>query len=107
MTAKKIMEDIILKLNKAGFSGGFYFYKKNECSCCYGLENTFFEINENIPSNWGIYGTNKFYYKISFKTGNQKEATRFRSIANKLVKKGFGRMAETAKSNFEAITINI
>lgn len=107
MNAKELMGEIIAKLNKAGFTGGFYFYKRGECSCCYGLKNTFFQVNGNIPKNWGVSDTGGFYYKISYNIDEKKKATEFRKIANKLARKMFGKLANTAKSNFNAIIINV
>ena len=105
--AKELMSEVISKLNTAGFTGGFYHYKDGECSCCYGLEKAFFEVNENIPQNWAIYGTSKFHYKFSYNLDDSKKAGEFRKIANKLVKKYFGKLAETAKNNFQAIVVNV
>lgn len=105
--AKEFMGEIIAKLNTAGFSGGFYKYKDGECSCCYGLKDTFFEVNENIPQNWGVHGTEDFYYKFTYEIENKERATEFRKIANRLARKYFGKIAQTAKSNFECIIINL
>lgn len=102
--AKELLGEMITKLNKAGFTGGFYHYKPGECSCCDGLENVDFQINENKPDNW-MGGENT--HKITYQTKDKARATQFRKIANKLVRKYFGRMAETAKSNFRAITITL
>ena len=79
--AKKFMSEIITKLNTAGFTGGFYKYKKEECSCCYGRKDSFFQINENMPHNWS--GN---YYKISYDYQDKDKASEFRKIANKLAK---------------------
>jgi hypothetical protein len=106
-TAKVLMGEVITKLNEAGFTGGFYHYQKRECSCCFGLKDTFFQINENVPENWAIHGPRHFFYQISYNTNDKAQATEFRKIANKLTKKAFGKMVETAKSNAEAIVVNI
>jgi len=107
-TAKELMGEIIAKLNTAGFTGGFYFFKEGECSCCFGrTDKDFFEVNENIPENWGIHGSNAFYYKINFKIDDKAKATEFRKIANKLSRKYFGKLAETATSNYKAIIIYV
>lgn len=105
--AKEFMSEVIAKLNKAGFSGGFYKYQENECSCCFGLKDTFFQVNENVPVNWGIYDTDKFYYKISYYSRDDSEMKRFRTVANKLVRKYFGKMADTAKGNHEAVIVYV
>jgi hypothetical protein len=107
MTSKELMGEIIAKLNKEGYKGGFYHYSEGECSCCYGPKDVDFYVNENIPENWGVYGTPSFYYKISYNFGDKDTATKFRKSANKLARKYFGKMAETARSNFYAIIINI
>ncbi len=107
MTAKELMGEVIAKLNKAGFIGGFYHYNKGECSCCYGLEDTLFQVNENTPENWGNYDSDSFLYKMTYKTSDEEKATKFRKSANKLVRKYFGKMADTAKSNFQAIIVHV
>lgn len=76
-----ILKDLVKYLNKKGFSGGIYYYKKGECSCCYGLKNKFFEINGNIPENWGRQDDLN-YHKITYKTDNTKKAETFRKLAN-------------------------
>ena len=48
---KEILNEISEKLNKLGYTGGVYYYKKSECSCCYGMDGFFF-INWNKASNW-------------------------------------------------------
>ena len=107
INAQELVSEIIAKLNKAGYTGGFYKYNKGECSCCYGLQGVDFEINQNIPGNWGISLTGGFYYKISYDIADEAKQTEFRKSANKLVRKYFGKMAETAKNNNQAIIINI
>jgi hypothetical protein len=66
---RHLLKDVCKELNEAGITGGLYFYKRNECSCCYGLDNVDFEINGNIPGNWGIYGDDKGYHKVNFTSG--------------------------------------
>jgi len=63
---KKRLNAAVSELNQLGISGGLYRYKAKECSCCYGLKGVSFEINENIPGNWGIYGTGEGYHKAIF-----------------------------------------
>lgn len=56
----------------AKVEGGMYFYKGSECSCCYGGRKANgtswdWEINGNIPQNWGVYDApESAYHKISF-----------------------------------------
>lgn len=78
----KKLEDVIKKLNEAGYTGGFYTFKDGECSCCYGLsDEVFFQINKNKPENWTCMN-----FKISYSNDNKRRAERFRVLANKLVK---------------------
>jgi hypothetical protein len=93
---KKIVEE----LNNAGFSGGLYTFKRWECSCCYGLEDVFFQINTNTPRNWN---NEDLQHKITYGDNtDRKEVERFRKLANKLVQK-YAFMYRLAKDTSEAI----
>ncbi len=67
---------VIDKMSKRGINGNIYHYNKGECSCCFGTDAKF-ELNDNIPHNWGIYDskdTRKAFHKITFDL-NVKQAT--------------------------------
>jgi len=55
---------MISELSLEKLKGMIFFYKEDECSCCYfpGTENDF-TINGNVPGNWGGY---KWEGKVSF-----------------------------------------
>lgn len=102
---KRKAKQLVKELNGLGFTGGLYYYKSGECSCCYGLEEKFFEINGNIPSNWGVYGSKNLYFKISYKY-NDARSDEFRNAANQLAVKIFGSAVELAKDTSQCVIIN-
>lgn len=104
---KEKISNLVYRLSELGYEGGLYFYKKNECSCCYGLKSGQYEINGNIPGNWGVSGTGGFYYKISYHSDDKKLNDKFRKDANREAVKIFGKdKVQTAKNTSRAIIIN-
>jgi hypothetical protein len=91
LTKIKDMSNIIKQLNNAGFTGGWFTFKKDECSCCFGLEGTFFQVNRNTPRNWGNWGTEFGRFKVTFKTEDEARALEFIAIANGIVEEKFKR----------------
>lgn len=71
---RKRFVNAIAEISAQGISGGLKKYKKNECSCCYSLRDTFYQINENIPGNWSIFDAKEGYHKISFTMGSNEKA---------------------------------
>ena len=82
MIKSKKLESIAKKLRKAGFKGGVYYFKSGECSCCFGLEDGFFQITGNTPTNWS---KNADYHKITYLTDNEKLAKQFIKTCNKIL----------------------
>lgn len=80
-------------LNKRGFTGGIYFYKRKkggksghsglECSCCFGLRDSFFQVNGNTPGNWD---QDSEEHKFTYENKDEARATEFRELLNSLVK---------------------
>jgi hypothetical protein len=97
---KKKLRVVVKHLNAAGYTGGFYHYKKKECSCCYGLKDTFNQVNGNKPENWDSMG-----FKFTYDQSNSEKATEFRLLLNKLVEDDPS--ATPAKANNCAVIIKL
>jgi len=52
--------------------GVIYFYKKGECSCCYGSEGAFFQIAGNNAYNWSNKDDFVNEWKITFEPDQEK-----------------------------------
>jgi len=65
---RKAVESAIVKLKEKGINGQVYFYKKDECSCCYGPKDIGFYVEGNYAGNQGIFGTdpetNGYGYRV-------------------------------------------
>lgn len=72
---QSITQTIANNLNKKGYNGGVYHYKKGECTCCYGLEGVFFQISGNRAMNEG--NQDKNLRTVTYKTDNKKKAKQF------------------------------
>jgi len=67
-------------LASEGIKGGIYFYKKGECSCCYGLNNTHYQIQGNTAGNQGGDSAGKISFESEMNKKNCFNAIRIAQI---------------------------
>ena len=74
-----------------GIKGGLYFYKKGECSCCYGLPSEYaFQVTENLAGNWGVSLHNgEPYHKVTFDLDKAQATILVRTLRKHLRRTGW------------------